>query len=293
MVEAIIRDKSRAKMLQETGGQDWLRRLLELDTWDLVEVEDDFHGVGVDARWGAVVTGTDGSIDKVAGAVNGEVTLDVGDGGTSDDDEYGGWPLTGLEWKGDLNAVMAVRLKLSAITTIKVEVGFTDAISGDAGAVLDLAADTRTADNAAVWIIDVPDDTATWQGTGVKATTVAAGGKIEDTGIAAPVAGAYQTLVVALQGDNAKFLQFNANGKKIYESNWMADAIEGGTLIVPWVFVQNRANTIDRLITMIEPPTRIGRIDAKSVITGITELRSACLYTTTRSLSPLARAVRM
>ena len=45
--------------------------------------------------------------------------------------------------------------------------------------------------------------------------------------------------------------------------------------------------------TITEPPIRTGRMVAKIVSTGPSELRSACFRTTLRSVSPLARAVRM
>lgn len=227
------------------GGASTLRDLTLQQSWDTVVFYDDFHGDDITVSGYATVTGVDGSHDKVAGSVNGESTIDVGDGATSADNEYGAINL-GLEWQGDLNAMMAVRLKVDDITTVKIECGFTDALA-DAGAVNVLATPTYTADDAALWILDT-DDTATWQGIGVKATTGIT--KVEDSTIVAPVNDTYQTLVVALQGDNAKYLQFNAAGNKVYESAWQTDAIEGGTNVTPWIFIQNRADTQDRVLTL-------------------------------------------
>lgn len=246
MVEAVPFDLSNQRIRSTIpfSGDGTFRDLLELQGWDMVVWDDDFTGDAVDAKYG-VATGVDGSHDKVAGAVNGESTIDVGDAATSADNEYGAVNL-GLEWQGDLNAVMACRLKISNIADVKVECGFTDALA-DAGAVNVLATPTYTATDAALWIID-RDDTATWQGVGVKAGTGIT--KVEDATIVAPVNDTYQTLVVALRGDNTKYLQYNAAGRKVYESEWQPDGIEGGTNVTPWIMVQNRADAQDRVVTI-------------------------------------------
>lgn len=227
------------------SGAGTLRDILDVRGWDVTVWQDDFNGDALDARYPAVTTGVDGTFTKVASAQGGTCALIPG-ASVAGDDEYGGVGLGGLEWSGDLNAVMAVRLKVDNILTVKLECGFTDSFA-DAGAVNVLATPTYTADDAALWVLDT-DDTATWQATGVKATTGA--GKIEDSDIVAPVNDTWQTLVVALQGDNAKFLQFDADGKKTYESIWLTDAIEGGTAVGPWVMVQNRAAAQDRTLTI-------------------------------------------
>jgi hypothetical protein len=233
------------ELLQKTGGRSWMRDLFALSgAWDVDKWEDNFHGDALLSQY-AVTTGVDGSHDKIAGALGGTSTLDVGDGGTSGDNEYGGLAL-GLEWAGDNNALFVCQIKISDITTVKVEIGFTDALA-DAGAALVLATPTATASDAALWVLDT-DDTATWQCFGVKATALAT--KIEDGAIEAPVNGTYQTMIVRLQGDFAKFYQLNAANELVFESEWMTDAIEGGTLVTPWVFVQNRAAGIDRLVTL-------------------------------------------
>ena len=228
---------------------------------DIVELPggiEDFMGDTIDALgvW-STVTGTDGSLDKVAGSINGEATLDVGDGATSGDNEYGAIA-SGLEWEGDKKAVMACRIKISDITTVKVEVGFTDAISGDAGAVNVLATPSYTADDLAMWVIDT-DDTATWQAVGVKATNGIT--KVEDSTIVAPVNDTYQTLIVELDDDAVRFSQLDLNQKMVYQSAWQQNGIEGGTNVTPWVFVQNRANAIDRLVTMDYIYCRQFRVD--------------------------------
>ena len=218
----------------------------ELQGWDTVIWEDDFLGDSLDAKYPAAVSAGDGSFDKIAGGLGGTATIDVGDGGTSSDDEAGGIGLGGLEWKGDNNCFTIARIKLSAIGTVKAEFGFTDSFA-DAGAVDTLATPTATADDAAVWVFDT-DDTATWQ-----AFAVNGGGtpqKNEASTIVAPAADTYQYMGVFLEGNHAMYSQWDTSGRKIGEDLVIDSAIEGGTAIGPKLFVQNRAGSQDRLITI-------------------------------------------
>ena len=244
MADRLIPDLSSVNI---RNAGDSLRVLLrEIQGWDVVIHEDDFLGDALDARYPAATTGVDGSFDKIASALGGTATIDVGDGANSGDNEYGGIGLGGLEWKGDNNCFTVARINISALATAKVEFGFTDSF-GDAGAVNGLAAGSATADDAAVWVFDT-DDTATWQ-----AFAVNGGGtpvKSEAATIVAPVAGTYQYMGVFLEGNHALFMQWDASGKKIGETIVIDSAIEGGTAVGPWLFVQNRAATIDRLVTI-------------------------------------------
>ena len=228
-----------------------LRGLLrEIQGWDTVIVEDEFITYKTDAElvsgYPAVVTGDDASFDTSLTGISGEATVDVG-AGTAGDNEYGGQALSHLQWKGDLNAFFVARIKISSVATVKVEVGFTDAITGDAGAINTLGSYSTTASDWCGWVIDT-DDTATWQATGVKATTEAT--KNESSSIIAPVADTYQYMGVFLNGDNAMFMQWDASGRKIGETLSIEDAIEGGTAVCPWVFVQNRGSSQARNITL-------------------------------------------
>jgi hypothetical protein len=247
MVDRLIPDLTTTGI---RGAGDSARRLIqEVNGWDVVYDFDDFTNDKSDAelqsRYPAVKTGVDGSIDTVASGISGEATIDVG-AGAADDNEYGGWGLGELEYKGDLNAFCVARIKISNIATVKVEFGFTDSLA-DAGAVNSLAGNTFTADDAAMFVLDT-DDTATWQAVGVKATTAAT--KNESGGIIAPVNAVYQTLGVFLEGDNARFVQWDTNGKKIGETISIDAAIEGGSAVAPWLFVQNRAAAQARNVTI-------------------------------------------
>ena len=245
MAEDFLLDRRLHRLKQENGGRSWMREYLAQGTYDFVEFYDEFHGGDISMSGYATVTGTDGSHDKVAGALNGESTLDVGDGATSGDNEYGAINL-GLEWAGDNYATMAVRLKLNNAATVKVECGFTDALA-DAGAVNDLGGETATADDAALWVMDT-DDNGLWQAFGVKDAGTPA--KVEGTNTINTVGTSYVTLVTALRKDAARFQILNAAEQLAYDSEWQADMIQGGSLVTPWIFVQNRTGTIDRFVTI-------------------------------------------
>ena len=152
-----------------------------------------------------------------------------------------------MTYRGDLNAFIAVRLQLDAITTVKCEVGFSDAID-DTGAVNVLATPSWTATNAAVWAFDTDDAvTTTWQILGVAAGTAATKNTAATFGTRpTPVAATYETLMIELRDGVAKFRAASAAGDITYESDWMASAITLTTNLTPWVFVQSRAGSAAR-----------------------------------------------
>lgn len=231
-----------------TGGETGLEAFLNQSCLDVVVWHDDFLGDTIrgDATSPGVyevITGVDGAINILADQTNGIAEIRASDG-NGDDNEYCGVSLPELNWTGDRNAWMCVRLALDAITTVKVEVGFTD-VTTDAGAVEILATPTATADDCALWVFDT-DDTAYWQCYGSAAGTPAT--KIEP-GIA-PVAATFEYLIVQLHDTSAKFMRLDQYGNKTYESDWMASAITKTDKLCPWVFVQLRTGTIDRNIQL-------------------------------------------
>jgi hypothetical protein len=242
--------RTRSALKRAVGGRDKTYPFLENLTWDVVQHFDDFLGDeirGSSATPGLykMITGVDGAINTLTNKRNGVAELRASDGAGADN-EYAGFSLPGLGFTGEADAVMAVRLAIDAITTVKVEVGFTD-VTTDIGAVNDKTADpqTFTAANAAVWILDT-DDNVYWEGMGVKAGTAAT---TVEAGIS-PVAATFETLVVALRDDNAKYIRLNADGLKTYESDWQTSAITAATALSPWIFIQLRDGTIDRNVSI-------------------------------------------
>src|SRR3990167_3588645 len=246
------------KRILNQPTSDWLYREVPGDlaaflgqfTWDQTILYDDFHGdqIPFDATAPGkytVATGVDGAfaIESANQGQNGIATLSASDG-VGADTEYCGLSLVGPTaafaptFSGDRHAFMAARVTLDDVTTVKVEIGFTD-VYNDAGAVDSLAGNTFTAANAAVWCFDTADNTL-WQGCGVMAGTAIT--KVEPTAseLPGPVAATYQTMGVQIETNAVRFLSWNANGHLVYASPFQASGIEGGTAITPWVFVQIR-----------------------------------------------------
>ena len=242
MADPIMNVNSRHFLKRVKGGRDGLYPLLESLTWDTIHWYDDFLADTLHGGY-EVVTGVDGLAAVVVDSIGGVIEITPGVG-SSADNEYCGFSLPELNFSGDRNAVFAARINLDAITTVKVEMGFVD-VTTDAGAVNVLATPTFTADDFVGWVFDT-DDTAFWQCVGVKATTAAT--KIED-GLA-PVAATYETLVVALQDDTAKFYRLNTAGEVTYESARMSLAVTETVGLSPWLFVQNRAGSILRTLNV-------------------------------------------
>ena len=244
MADPIQMIRSRAHLKRVRGGRDGLYPFLEHNTWDVVQYFDDFlgdeiRGSGATPGVYELNTGSDGVLSVLADQTNGVAELSASTGAGADD-EYAFIALPELNWTAEQNAVIAVRLKVvEAITTVKMEVGFTD-VTTDNGAVNSLSGNTGTASDCAVWVFDTVDN-AYWQCFGSKAGTPAT--KIED-GLA-PAADTYETMIVALRDTNAKFLRLDSNGNLTYESAWMPDAITAADKLVPWVGVQLRGS-VDR-----------------------------------------------
>ena len=215
------------------GRGDYIYQFLEYLSWDIAKWEDDFLGDTLHGSYQSTASGTVAAAAAIdTGKVNGQILLDCG---TADD---GRSDLSlGLHYRGDQNPIFVARLTADVITTLKVEVGFTDVVSGtDAGAVLVKATPTNTATDAAVWCLDT-DDNAYWEGIGIKngteATTVEAA--------ISPTAAAFEYLVVSLRDDLAFYSRYNAAGKRTYGPVAQAAAITSTVLLTPWIFAQNRS----------------------------------------------------
>jgi hypothetical protein len=232
MADKILRVATSQEIGKEHPGNSVTKLFMERLGWDVRRFFTDFEGdlPPGGTSPGALATYTNNSGTLVVSGSEGTLSTI----GTTLND-YCFLYLPGLSWYGQNNACIACRLHIdTAITTTKVEVGFSDSIT-NAGVVNALATPTFNATNGVVCIYDT-SDTAYWQLAGVKAATAAT--KIEDS--KAPVADTYQTIIVALENTNAKMFLLNEYNDLIYESAWMADAITATTALVPWVGVQTR-----------------------------------------------------
>ena len=213
---------------------------LEFNTLDQTVVFDDFLGDVLDVEWRTVDTGSGSSADAVISAgTNGTIVMVTG----TADNGYSAISRE-LNFQGQLNCVMAARIKVDDIAAVKMEVGFTDA-HDDAGAVNTMATYATTATDWVGWVFDT-DDTAYWQATGVDTNTEAT--KIED-GLA-PVAATYETLIVALEDTTAHFYRLDANGYQTYRSAPMTGACTKDVSLTPWVFVQSRESSDSKTLTV-------------------------------------------
>ncbi len=257
MADPIQLLRTRQELRRVKGGRDGTYPFLEHLTWDMVHYFDDFlgdeiRGSGAVPGIYEVVTGVDGDFTILANQENGvgQLAASVGVGA---DAEYCGLSLPELAFMGDRNAVIAVRMQVDAITTVKMEIGFTD-VTTDAGAVNVHATPSFNAENAAVWSFDTTDSGTGWEGLAVNSTNAQT--TITPAVSTTPVAATYETMVVAIREDDAtnneaavRFIRLNAAGGLTYDSGWQAEYISSDVALVPWVFVQLRG-AVDRNINI-------------------------------------------
>ena len=216
---------------------------LEFNTLDQVVVFDDFVGDVLSVEWQTADTGSGSSADAVISAgANGTIVMVTG----TADNGYSAISRE-LTFQGQLNCVLAVRLKINDVADAKIEVGFTDA-HDDAGAVNTLGTYSTTATDWVGWIFDTEDtgNATKWQATGVDSNTEAT--KIEpDLTVAADT---YETLIVALEDTTAHFYRLDANGYQTYKSAPMTGACSKDVSLTPWVFVQSRESSDSKTLTV-------------------------------------------
>ena len=216
---------------------------LEFNTLDQAVVFDDFLGDVLDVEWQTADTGSGSSADAVISAgTNGTIVMVTG---TADD----GFSAISreLNFQGQLNCVMAARIKVDDVAAVKIEVGFTDA-HDDAGAVSTLASYATTANDWVGWIFDTEDtgNATKWQATGVDSGTEAT--KIEpDLTVAAAT---YETLIVALEDTTAYFYRLDSDGYQTYSSTAMLNACTKDVNLTPWVMVQSRESSDSKTLTV-------------------------------------------
>ena len=255
MADPVQKVPSRQNLRNTTG----LARefgFLEFNTIDQVVWDDDFLGDTLDG--GYQVTAASGTTLAIAAGVNGVATHIT----EASNDAFAQVSL-GLDWQAQLMCVIAARVKIDAITDSKMEIGFTDVVTGtDASAVLlnGAVAGTYTANatDMAVWAFDTDSANDTWHGVATynqnASTTI--------TGVAsstAPVADTYETLIVALEGTRsagstdawsspsiAHFYRLNTNGYQV-ETQKLTTGPTSNTLLTPHLNVTTRNGTANTM----------------------------------------------
>jgi len=225
---------------------------LEFNTIDQVVWDDDFLGDTLDAGYQA--TAASGTTLAIAAGANG-VATQITQAAT---DAHANFTL-GLDWQAQLMCVMAARVKIDAITDSKMEIGFTDVVSGtDAAAVNACGAVagtyTFTAGDCAVWAFDTSSANDYWHVAATDGSTATG----ENTSLA-PVADTYETLVVALEGTRtagstdawtspsvAHFYRLDKNGYQV-DKRKITIGPNSNVLLTPHINVTSRNGTANTM----------------------------------------------
>lgn len=180
------------------------------------------------ANWGYPATaGTGTEVIAIGALENGALTLTTG--ANANDSAGQG---VGLHWKGDNGIYFICRFKIDSVSSSKFEVGLTDALNDDTGAVNNKATPTFTATDCAVMVFDTADDTLI--------TFVSNGGSVDgNTDTIAAAADTYYIVEIVVQDDQASGY---LNGKLVGSGN-----IEGGNLLTPWVYVETNTTATKTL----------------------------------------------
>lgn len=233
-----------AKFKARGRAFDWLN----YDSLQTFKVEDDFLGdIAVATREPGYDTSTNGTSSAAAALTSGAIggTCDLVTG--TDDNGHSGLYLGGGgHFSGDNNPRMTARIKVDAITSVKIEVGFTDATS-DAGAINALDTPTITADNCCVAIFDTDATEDNWQFAGGRATVPWSDATVD----VAPVAATYQWITVALNRVDLATDNMDAylyiDG--VLKATKRLGAIANATVLYPYILVQARAGAASRTLT--------------------------------------------
>ena len=175
----------------------------------------------------SATSGTGTEVNGITQAVNGTMTLTTG----ANASDSAGQAL-GLNWNGDQGFYFIARLKINTITTSKLEIGLTDAVNDDAGAVDTKATPTFTATDCVLFVRDTTDDT--------NLTFVSNGGSIDaaaDAGYAV-VGDTYFIVEIVARGDTdttGDNVAGYVNGQLVGSGN-----INGSVALTPWAHVTTR-----------------------------------------------------
>ena len=201
---------------------------------------DDFLGDVIADQWG-LLEGTDSATTNaaiLAGGIGGVLQITTGDAGTGLAADMA-QIVQALQWQASNgNLVMEARLKLSAITTCYVFVGFTD-LAATLEAPIESAGSndtlTSNASDAVGFMFDTRMATDNWWLVGVKANTDATH---QNMG-AAPVADTYATFRVEVS--SAGEATFYYNGAQVGTA--MANALTAATDLTPTINASKTAVT--------------------------------------------------
>tara|TARA_Y100000310_G_scaffold269077_1_gene282025 strand:+ start:30 stop:803 length:774 start_codon:yes stop_codon:yes gene_type:complete len=216
---------------------------LGINSWD-----DDFQGDTLHGGYQSTASGGASAAAAIAaGLVGGQILLNPGTANDGRSDLS-----LGLHYLGNRFAAIWWKVRLTdAVTSVKLELGFTDVISGtDAGAVATKATPTFNAADCAVLVLDTDDDsnlTLVGNQNGSAATAYDFSATL--------VANTFYWFGLVLRETRAAGYLCNAAGRVLERqpaSGYMENAITQTVALTPWAFVQNRSASqrqlhIDRL----------------------------------------------
>jgi hypothetical protein len=201
---------------------------------DYHTVYTNFLGDALTAEWAAADVNGSSAAATVASS---QLTLTSG---TSDNGHAGqGY---GLFWTGDAGIFFESEQSLDTITTAKIEIGLTDALTDD-GAVATKASPTGTADDFCVLILDTDDNTQF-----DLISEIDNGGPVANAeDVYTIVAGTDFTTEFRAQNDTVAVF---VNGADILGATGTAASMQGGDSVTPWWVVQARAGSASRILTV-------------------------------------------
>ena len=220
--------------IQQKTNIGFARDLWAPNSFDYDIFEDKFWGDALRDEYPAAKTnGTSAAVTFAEHNSNGYLSLVSG----TSDNGYGGQGM-GLQFTGDRGVLAEFIVTTpAAVTTMKVEVGLSDA-DDDAGAVNVKATPSATAGDFAVLCFDTDDDT-NWAAISAKGGTL-----VGTQDIQAIAASTTYRIAIRVEGDSVGFY---LNGNQVAGH---AAGIEGGTKLTPWVFAQARTGSASRTLLL-------------------------------------------
>lgn len=194
----------------------------------------DFDGAAVDETNDVDVNEAHGGSGAINAQDNGAYRLTTS---TSDNDKCE--VATGLYWKARNNCVMEARVKVDAITTVGINVGWSDAAEEADNQVafeIDGTTITDRCTDGVCWVFDTDATTDVWYMCNTKDGTQAG----TSYGVA-PVASTYEVFRIALNSDGDA--TFYRNGEAV---GYKASAVTTTIALTPYVAVISRAGTAAR-----------------------------------------------
>ena len=144
--------------------------------------------------------------------------------------------------KGDNRAYLHTRFKLSAVTGFQMEVGFIDAITDATTPVISDVDTPANGSNGAAEIAVVhldTDQTLTTAALVVDGSTTGMNAAKTNLGTFVPTAATYVDLKMVIDGNDVTVIIDNKRSLRATKTF----AIEGGTLVMPWLYFRTRNTT--------------------------------------------------